>query len=210
LPASTELAESERSRGFESGVGGPPTPRLRSFRATAGLRRDRLRLQGTRFGCRWTCLPGRSSVKPSEVWLGGRDSNPETLVQRADQPRRCAVIRIVSGRSSRRAFRPPPSISMRFCSTCLFVSHPARPLAAGLSGSRLAAPNCRYAVRCRPTQRFEQDQRSEHESADHPLDFADSVSRRRPSIDCSGKPVQHVDHNTSVALHNTFVVSCLR
>jgi hypothetical protein len=90
------------------------------------------------------------------------------------------------------------------------VSHPAQPLAAGLSGSRLAAPNCRYAVCRRPTQRFEQDQRSEHESADHPLDFADSVSRRRPSIDCSGKPVQYVDHNTSVALHNTFVVSCLR
>jgi hypothetical protein len=41
----------------------------------------------------------------------------------------------------------------------------------------------------RPTQRFEQDQRSEHEGADHPLDFADSVSRRRPSIYCSGQPV---------------------
>jgi len=150
------------------------------------------------------------AVGLSRVWLGGRDSNPDNVVQRADQPRRCAVIRIVSGRSSRRAFRPPPSISMRFCSTCLIVSHPARPLAAGLSGSRSAVPNCRYAVCCRRTQRFEQDQRSEHESAEHPLDFADSVSRRRPSIYCSGEPVQHADHNTSVALHNTFVVSCLR
>jgi hypothetical protein len=83
-------------------------------------------------------------------------------------------------------------------------------MAAGLSGSWLAAPNCRYAVCRRPTQRFEHDQRSEHESADHPLDFADSVSRRRPSIYCSGKPVQHAEHNTSVALHNTFVISCLR
>jgi hypothetical protein len=144
-----------------------------------------------------------------EDWLGGRDSNPDNVVQRADQPRRCAVIRIVSGRS-RRAFRPPPSTSMRCCSTCLIVSHPARPLAAGLSGSRLAAPKCRYGVCCRPTQRFEQDQRTEHESAEYPLDFADLVSRRRPSIYRGDKPVQHVEHNTSVALHNTFVVSCLR
>ncbi len=36
-----------------------------------------------------------------ENWLGGRDSNPDTVVQRSVHRRRCASVRSVSDRLSR-------------------------------------------------------------------------------------------------------------
>ena len=54
--------------------------RLRS--PSGELRRDRLRMKQTRFRRGQRSWPRRSSAKPSEVWLGGRDSNPDNLLQR--------------------------------------------------------------------------------------------------------------------------------
>jgi hypothetical protein len=51
--------------------------------ASAPLRRDRLRLRRLASGEGRRSRPRRSSAKPSEVWLGRRDSNPNNRVQSA-------------------------------------------------------------------------------------------------------------------------------
>jgi hypothetical protein len=59
-------------------------------------------------------------------WLGGRDSNPDTVVQRAVPGLRYASLRAFPGRSNRESFRPLRSVSVRSRAACLIVSH-ARP-----------------------------------------------------------------------------------
>ena len=59
----------------------------------------------------------------SGAWLGGRDSNPDNVVQRADHGLRCASIRVVSGGSCERPLRPLPSLSLRSRAACLIESH---------------------------------------------------------------------------------------
>jgi hypothetical protein len=57
-------------------------------------------------------------------WLGGRDSNPDTVVQRAVHGLRYATVRAVSGPFSRDIFGPHRSALLRSRAMCLTVSHP--------------------------------------------------------------------------------------
>ncbi len=63
----------------------------------------------------------------SEGWLGGRDSNPDNVVQRAGDGLLSVPVRAVSGRSSRSRCRRLRSASLCSCVACLIVSQPARP-----------------------------------------------------------------------------------
>ena len=57
--------------------------RLRACGASAGqpTRARMLARAGYARSCRPSCLPSRSSPKASVGWLGGRDSNPDNVVQ---------------------------------------------------------------------------------------------------------------------------------
>lgn len=125
-------------------------------------------------------------------WLGGRDSNPDNVVQRAAHRLRCASIPVVLGHVSLRPLCAPPSISMRFCASCLIVSH---------TRSDHSLPP--YAPFGWP---HSVDRAQEH----RPARIRKQVSRRRPSTYSSGRPVQHFNCNTCVALNNTCVVCSLQ
>src|SRR5207253_4196593 len=64
-----------------------------------------------------------------ESWLGGRDSNPDNVVQRTEDGVSCAPLRAFLQRSSRQHLRQLPSVSLRSCAACLIVSQ-----AGSLSG----------------------------------------------------------------------------
>jgi len=79
-----DRANGPRDRPWRRGC--PPT-RLHVRRLAASpVRRDSLRMFGSSLalGLKETDadLPVRSSLKAREVWLGGRDSNPDNVVQR--------------------------------------------------------------------------------------------------------------------------------
>jgi hypothetical protein len=57
-------------------------------------------------------------------WLGGRDSNPDTVVQRPVHGLRYASVRSVSGRFSHDIFGPLRSALLGSRAACLSVSHP--------------------------------------------------------------------------------------
>ena len=57
-------------------------------------------------------------------WLGGRDSNPDTVVQRAAHVLRYASVRAVSRHFSRHLFAPLRSALLRSRAACLNVSQP--------------------------------------------------------------------------------------
>ena len=63
-------------------------------------------------------------------WLGGRDSNPDTVVQRAVHRFRSASIRFVAFGFSPSTSAPFRSVSLCSCAVCLSVSRPHRPSAA--------------------------------------------------------------------------------
>ena len=67
--------------GFES-QNGPPS-QLRRYGATDFACRDSLRLGQPSAASAPTCLPRRSSAKPSEVWLAVRDDFRNWLVSAA-------------------------------------------------------------------------------------------------------------------------------
>jgi integrase len=60
-------------------------------------------------------------------WLGGRDSNPDTVVQRTVHGVSSAPFPAFSGRSSRRHLRQLLSVSLLSCAACLTVSQPLAP-----------------------------------------------------------------------------------
>jgi Phage integrase family len=67
-----------------------------------------------------------------EIWLGGRDSNPDNVVQRAVDGVSPALVRAFSRRFSRQHLRPLSSVCVRSRAACLIVSHPSAP-PSGLS-----------------------------------------------------------------------------
>jgi hypothetical protein len=70
-----------------------------------------------------------NKVEPlaSETWLGGRDSNPDNVVQRASDGLWSASVGAVLGRSSRSPSRRRRCVSLCSCPACLTVSHPTLP-----------------------------------------------------------------------------------
>ena len=62
-----------------------------------------------------------------EIWLGGRDSNPDNVVQRAVDGVWSAPVRAVSGRFPRSHLRRLRSASLCSRAACLIVSHPTLP-----------------------------------------------------------------------------------
>jgi len=61
------------------------------------------------------------------IWLGGRDSNPDNVVQRAGDGLLPVPVRAVSGRFSRSHSRRLRSASLCSCAACLIVSQPPEP-----------------------------------------------------------------------------------
>jgi hypothetical protein len=70
------------------------------------------------------------------LWLGGRDSNPDNVVQRAVHGLPYASVRSVLGRFARDASGPLRSISVRSRAACLIVSHPPLAISDRLSSDR--------------------------------------------------------------------------
>jgi hypothetical protein len=62
------------------------------------------------------------SVGQFEIWLGGRDSNPDNVVQRTAHRLSWARCGAFPGRFARDHFRPLPSVSVCSRATCLIVS----------------------------------------------------------------------------------------
>src|SRR4029453_2731227 len=71
--------------------------------------------------------------------LGGRDSNPDTVVQRTVHGLPCASFRALLSRFCRDDFCPLVSVSVRSRPACLNVSHPSSAV-AGQIGSSAFAP----------------------------------------------------------------------
>ena len=95
---------------------------------------ERIHLSTRRLGQQeWKNEKRRRRLSTDETrrkWLGGRDSNPDNVVQRAVDGVWSAPVRAVSGRFSRSHFRRLRSVSPCSCAACLIVSQPTRPSAA--------------------------------------------------------------------------------
>jgi hypothetical protein len=89
----------------------------------------------------------QTGVLCGRTWLGGRDSNPDNVVQRTVDGLPSALVRAFSGRFSPSLLRRLPFVSLRSCAMCLTVSHPRPP--SLLASMDVAQPGTGSSVRRR-------------------------------------------------------------
>ena len=126
--ARSRLSQARRRRAFcrpDSAFGRSQVPATEDF-ADSGRRFEH---RGPSNGVGVSCLNSEVGDCEGVVWLGGRDSNPDTVVQRAASASRSVSVRSVLLRSS----RPPLRFaSLRFArlsrNLSLCVSAPAVPV----------------------------------------------------------------------------------
>jgi hypothetical protein len=70
---------------------------------------------------RTPCRASQTTKRSGGVWLGGRDSNPDNVVQSAVHGLRCVRFHAVSRGSANDHFGTLRSVAVRFCTTSLIV-----------------------------------------------------------------------------------------